>query len=431
MVGDHRFSRTKMFDHHSVATRSRRITKKGKSVSTAETLTPKRCISHDKSQLSTGPTMSSSHKRVKSSRRKLPRNDDSRRWIYSPRDCSGFSDKVVIVSYNILGVENATRHPDLYYNIPYECLDWNNRKELIFKEIKDLNYGLHKDGFRGVYKARTGDANDGSAIFWKEARFSLLHEEHIEFQKFGLRNNIAQFCILKITIDEDKFGIDVSKPKCLVVGNIHVLFNPNRGDVKLGQIRLFLEKAHKLSEEWGGIPVVLAGDMNSVPQSAIYQFMSTTKLDLLNHHRKKISGQVDGAFHYRHFQYQSEDRLRPCSTSSCFSWNSEELELATGDGQMTLIQNPLKLPSAYHGVPGNSKTRDHLGEPLATSYHSKFMGTVDYIWHTEDLAPVGVLDTLPIDALRRIGGLPSQRWGSDHLALVCELAFIETINQND
>lgn len=29
---------------------------------------------------------------------------------------------------------------------------------------------------------------------------------------------------------------------------------------------------------------------------------------------------------------------------------------------------------------GNHRTRDDIGEPLATSYHSKFMGTVDYIW---------------------------------------------------
>lgn len=32
------------------------------------------------------------------------------------------------------------------------------------------------------------------------------------------------------------------------------------------QIRLFLKKAHELSQEWGNIPVVLAGDFNSMPQ---------------------------------------------------------------------------------------------------------------------------------------------------------------------
>lgn len=30
-------------------------------------------------------------------------------------------------------------------------------------------------------------------------------------------------------------------------------------------MRLFLEKAYKLSQEWGGIPVLLAGDLNSSP----------------------------------------------------------------------------------------------------------------------------------------------------------------------
>ena len=29
---------------------------------------------------------------------------------------------------------------------------------------------------------------------------------------------------------------------------------------------------------------------------------------------------------------------------------------------------------------GSCRTRDNYGEPLATSYHSEFMGTVDYIW---------------------------------------------------
>ncbi|KAG4400594.1 hypothetical protein GLYMA_07G091232v4 [Glycine max] len=54
-----------------------------------------------------------------------------------------------------------------------------------------------------------------------------------------------------------------------VVGNIHVLFNPNRGDIKLGQVRLLLDKAYKLSQEWGDIPVIIAGDLNSVPQCHI------------------------------------------------------------------------------------------------------------------------------------------------------------------
>jgi len=57
------------------------------------------------------------------------------------------------------------------------------------------------------------------------------------------------------------------------------LFNPKRGDVKLGQIRLLLEKANALSEKWDKIPIVLAGDFNSTPDSAIYKFLTTMKVE--------------------------------------------------------------------------------------------------------------------------------------------------------
>ncbi|KAL3343594.1 hypothetical protein AABB24_027230 [Solanum stoloniferum] len=203
----------------------------------------------------------------------------------------------------------------------------------------------------------------------------------------------------------------VSSPSFLV-GNIHVLYNPNRGDIKLGQVRLFLESAQRLSHEWGDIPVVLAGDLNSMPQSAMYQFLTSNKLDIQMHDRKQISGQI----------YPLQNRSFNPRLS--YRWSNEELMLATGTGASHLIHQ-LQLRSAYVGAPGSSRTRENSGEPLATSYHSKFMGTVDYIWHTTEFVPVRVLDTLPVDILRRTRGLPSEKWGSDHLSLVCELAFAD------
>ncbi|CAL0323543.1 unnamed protein product [Lupinus luteus] len=48
--------------------------------------------------------------------------------------------------------------------------------------------------------------------------------------------------------------------------------------------------------------------------------------------------------------------------------------------------------------------------------------------HSEELVPVRVLKTMPIDILRRTRGLPTKKWGSDHLALVCEFAFANNGN---
>lgn len=255
----------------------------------------------------------SSRNRCKRRKRKHKSvTDDHRQWTFSSRDLSKFKDKFVVVSYNILGVENALKHPDLYDKVPPKFLKWERRKKLIREEMSsynasilclqevdhfdDLDDLLQMDGFRGVYKARTGDANDGCAIFWKEKLFTLLHQENIEFQNFGLRHNVAQLCVLKMnqslleSAEESSLSM-VSQSQSLVVGNIHVLFNPNRGDIKLGQIRLFLEKAYKLSQEWGGIPVLLAGDLNSSPNSALYQFLASSELDVCQHDRRHISGQ--------------------------------------------------------------------------------------------------------------------------------------------
>ncbi|KAM7485774.1 hypothetical protein LguiA_001783 [Lonicera macranthoides] len=59
----------------------------------------------------------------------------------------------------------------------------------------------------------------------------------------------------------------------------------------MGQIQLLLEKAHKLSEEWGNIPTLIGGDLNSMLQSALYQFLASAELDIQLHERRKICGQ--------------------------------------------------------------------------------------------------------------------------------------------
>ncbi|TYH98325.1 hypothetical protein ES332_A12G302500v1 [Gossypium tomentosum] len=338
-------------------------------------------------------------------------SEASRNWVFSSYDCSDCKDKVVIVSYNILGVENAAKHPDLYLNVPRKFLKWDRRKDLICKEVnhynadilcfqevdrfKDLDDLLHENGFKGVYKVLTGDACDGCALFWTEKKFTLLHEDNIEFQDFDLRNNVAQFCVLKMNRHQSESSSHAKPSKKrqmrsrrLLVGNIHVLFNPNRGDIKLGQLNIQL------------------------------------------HDRRQISGQLEHSSQRRKIRAQNKDIDRhhvwtPFSRQLTSSWSDEELVLATGNKGVTHLQHKLNLSSAYLGAPGSHGTRDSHGEPSATSYHSKFMGTVDYIWHTGELIPVKVLDTLPVDVLRRNASLPSERWGSDHLALVCELAFAD------
>uniref|UniRef100_A0A803MIB1 Endonuclease/exonuclease/phosphatase domain-containing protein n=1 Tax=Chenopodium quinoa TaxID=63459 RepID=A0A803MIB1_CHEQI len=343
-----------MADQHSK--RYNRFSNKRKTIHDEEeqTLTLSRCTVRSSSSSSNQFKAIQSYSYKRHSEWKTSRRLDStsmhvyRKWTYSDCDSSDYKD-------GALGC-TMLKEVDCY---------------------SDLYVALQQDGYEGVLKARTGDAQDGCAIFWNHERFNLLHEESIEFQSFGLRNNVAQFCVLKMNADS---------------------FNP--------EPKMSKSMAHRLSEEWGGIPVVLGGDFNSVPQSAAYQYISSAKLDILQHDRKRVSGQIQMPLCHA-FSTKGPFRNGRQKPSIC-RWTDEELKIASGSEEVTCLQHSLKLHSAYHGVPGSVTTRDDIGEPLATSFHCNFMGTVDYIWHSDQLVPVRVLETLPINALEKLGGLPSK-----------------------
>ncbi|XP_062228646.1 carbon catabolite repressor protein 4 homolog 3-like isoform X2 [Phragmites australis] len=348
----------------------------------------------------------------------------SRLWVSSEDSSTSSSpgDACTVMSYNILADYNARNHPDLYWDVPWDAMRWDSRRRLIVREIRhwdpdfvclqevdrfrDIAAEMKNRGYEGIFQGRTGDARDGCATFWKSKRLRLLEEDSIDFSEFNLRNNVAQICVFELN----------GKQK-LVLGNIHVLFNPKRGDIKLGQIRMLLEKANTLAEKWDEIPIVLAGDFNSTPDSAIYKFLSTMKLNISLHDRRLLSG-LDS----------SELGLYELCSLFKYQWSDEEVRNATGYSNVMVAEHPLNLCSSYAMLKGNSNNRGLHGEPLATSFHKKFLGTVDYLWYTPGLECSRVLDTLPIGVLRRTRGLPTREIGSDHLPLVAEFTFTESVD---
>lgn len=106
-------------------------------------------------------------------------------------------------------------------------------------------------------------------------------------------------------------------------------------------------------------------------------------------------------------------------------WTPAEIETATGNAECTFLEHPLSLRSTYTEAMDSSGTRDPNGEPLVTSYNKCFLGTVDYIWRSEGLQTTRVLAPIPKRVMESTQGYPTKKWGSDHIALVSELAFLE------
>ncbi|KAL1202245.1 Carbon catabolite repressor-like protein [Cardamine amara subsp. amara] len=589
--------------------------------------------------------------------RQRPRSkpSDYREWEYAKTALPPGSEKFVVLSYNILADYLANDHwRSLYFHIPRNMLSWGWRKSKIVFELglwsadimclqevdkfQDLEEDLKHRGYSGIWKMRTGNAVDGCAIFWRSNRFKLVHEESIQFNQLGLRDNVAQICVLETLLTSHTKENEASPPESsagscrVVICNIHVLFNPKRGDFKLGQVRTLLDRAHAVSKLWDDAPVVLCGDFNCTPKSHLYNFISERKLDLSGLARDKVSGQVSAEIrpprpeiyttrfqsankspqgqvqppnsitnaHIEennsyidvgkgpskntselpcgdtilagHEATSSSDRVLPSEdlASDCnlgkedrkpdasgdlsvaedlslvtlsdtaqasstkvnlntelsgssvlsvteqspeeivssdqnsssslstkvdttlseiklggltldepvvfaqdeedlgedgetflaklhdnnedlsqkgehlnefshkpdseafnnekimynpSSWTPMEIATATGNPERTTVEHALELKSTYSEVEGQANTRDENGEPVVTSYHRCFMGTVDYIWRSEGLQTVRVLAPIPKQAMQWTPGFPTPKWGSDHIALVSELAF--------
>ncbi|VAH61652.1 unnamed protein product [Triticum turgidum subsp. durum] len=209
----------------------------------------------------------------------------------------------------------------------------------MFSEVDkftDLEQEMSARGYSGIWKMRTGNAVDGCAIFWRTARFRLCYKEDIEFNKLGLRDNVAQLCVLESVFRRNvqtgsthlsTSPIHPQQAKQVVICNIHVLYNPKRGDIKVGQIRTLLDQAYATSKRWNDAPVILCGDFNATPKSPLYNFILEQKLNLFGLARNAISGQQTSS----HGLYTGSNTSRYTFRPPLYTTNGREGRIITRD----------------------------------------------------------------------------------------------------
>ena len=185
----------------------------------------------------------------------------------------------------------------------------------------DLFRPFSYPGYNSIYKKRLGEKPDGCAIFYREDRFKLLSHHSVEFSRPDIpltnRDNVALIAVLKPRKSRDE-----GKPP-ICVANTHLLFNKNRGDIKLVQLAyLFAEldrigkvgfsrrekrakKSRKIRAKKSAdaqannlyLPMIVCGDFNSTPFSHLHSFVTSSRLKFEGLSRVHISGQNSKSKH--------------------------------------------------------------------------------------------------------------------------------------
>ncbi|GAB1609975.1 CCR4-NOT transcription complex subunit 6-like isoform X2, partial [Argonauta hians] len=363
-----------------------------------------------------------------------------RQWIpvqQSTRPTGAFT----VMCYNVLCDKYCTRQ--LYGYCPTWALNWEYRKKGIMDEIKlyradiislqevetDQFYNfflpeLKREGYNGIFspksRARTMSEQerkhvDGCAIFFKEVKFHLIKEYLIEFNQLAMANAEGNDEMLNRVMTKDNIGLaallefkeaglpnDRLRGQPLLVATAHIHWDPEFSDVKLIQTMMLMWELKQSIEDMcrgyslatnptidcNAIPLLLCGDLNSLPNSGVVEYLSTGKV---------------AADHQDFKDYAYRSSLRKISTS---------------DSKDTLGHN-FRLCRAYQG--------DTM--PF-TNYTYDFKGVIDYIFYSRDhMNLLGLLGPLDVEWFldNKVAGCPHPHIPSDHFSLFVELEMMTTM----
>ncbi|KAF1757833.1 hypothetical protein GCK72_014290 [Caenorhabditis remanei] len=350
-----------------------------------------------------------------------------------------------VLCYNVLCDKYATVNQ--YSYCPSWALNWEYRKTLIIKEIRTYEADvitlqeveteqfrtlflpeLKALGYTGIFAAKTRAKTmseeekkyvDGCAIFWKVDKFDMDKQQVFEFSAVAMkkasssgnilnrvmpRDNIALCAVLKIkdaVYANRRMTIPandnvVGNP--LVVCTAHVHWDPEFCDVKLVQTMLLANEVSRLLDEVSKsykitqqqVPVLICGDLNSLPESGVFEYLS--------------KGQIS----------RSHADFKSFRDDTC-------LEMFSNSTDKNVISHPLRLDSAC----------DITSIPF-TNYTLDFKGMIDYIFATpQSLARLGILG--PFDPQwvqsNKILGFPHPHVASDHIPIMAQYAIIPTTHQ--
>lgn len=313
-------------------------------------------------------------------------------------------------------------------------------QEVERETFERLNERLGAQGMQGVYKKRTGNQQDGVALFVRSSRLNLLAAEEVEYrelaaapiygvipshiedaalgarlQEMARKDNVA----LLLVVNDSLTGHNI------LVGCTHILWNPKRGLIKLAQIRELMRRAHTLSTDHNA-GTILCGDFNCTPRSLLHSYLcGAPVLESLNSEMLWDGSLSVPKWHGRGFGDNDRGRARRPNKGPGHG-NIK----GRGGSDRSHNERPSRNRPFVHIDPHPFGTQlrsafGHIGEPRVTTFHGGFRGTVDYImFDSVKFSPRAHLRMPAMGDIRAERSLPSARRPSDHVPIACDMEML-------
>ncbi|KAF5348718.1 hypothetical protein D9758_006752 [Tetrapyrgos nigripes] len=375
------------------------------------------------------------------------------------------------------------------YGADFLCL-----QEVDVAQYEDyFTKNLAESGYTGVYwpKGRAKNLNetdrrqvDGCATFYKSDKFTLIESHVMEFATVAMqrsdfkktedmfnrvlgKDQIATICLFENKLTGTR----------LIVGNCHIHWDPAYSDVKLVQVALMIEEIEKVADSFAKfpprrldddsmvdedeeheyeqpssrkrlkspiytdgtkIPLIIAGDFNSQPESSVCDFLTN---GTLRHDHEDFKGHLYGKYTseglrhrlglksaYSMVGVQGINPPPPMSTSVMRvngSGNGAQVNGMNGHSTSTTNGNGTS-GTKFSSSPSTSSSSTNgftSGNELLkmTNYTPSFRGVLDYIWYsTANLGVNTVLGNIDQKYLDKVVGFPNAHYPSDHICIMSE-----------
>jgi len=251
---------------------------------------------------------------------------------------------------------------------------------------------------------------DGCATFYRSSKFSLVEKHTVEFQQIAMQRPELRRTedVFNRVMVKDNIGLIVvleSKEvpnQRLIVVNTHLHWDPADSDVKLVQTAMLMEEVQKVYNLFPPTvkhpsppALIICGDFNSLPDSGVYEFLST------GHVPKDHTD-------FKSYTYGSYTTL---GISHKFQLKSAY--------QIQHQAQPANAATITNGVNALKECLDF------TNLTPTFRGVIDYVWvGTTQLAVTGLLGNVDPEHVKHgCVGFPNAHHPSDHVPIMAAMRW--------